>query len=337
MKKGFTLIELLAVIVILAIIALIASPIIIGLIDDARKESFKSSAYGIVKAGEILYSKDMMNNTKEEVVFTYNNGEETSSVDNKQLEYNGAKPDSGNVFINEDGKIAIIIYNGTYCAEKGYDESEIRITSKSKEECKITLPFECGNTLFDSRDGLSYTTIEIGEQCWMAENLKYTGNGCAGKTWNATAPHDACQSHSTDWGEEVLYQWEAAMNWDGVTPSNPEELERTQGLCPDGWHIPTDEEWTILTSFVVENAGTKLKAITPTWDGNDTVGFNAKPAGYRSSGGSLFFVGSFGYWWSSSISGSNAWYRSLYSGDSGVGRGSISQAVGSSVRCLLGQ
>jgi type IV pilus assembly protein PilA len=55
-QQGFTLIELLAVIVILAIIALISTPIIIGLIDDARKESFKNSAYGLVKSGELLYS-----------------------------------------------------------------------------------------------------------------------------------------------------------------------------------------------------------------------------------------------------------------------------------------
>src|SRR5574344_1921750 len=89
MKKGFTLIELLAVIVILAVIALISTPIIIGLIDDARKESFKSSAYGIVKAGEILYSKDMMKGTTEEVTFTYANGKETS-IEGKKLEYNGS-------------------------------------------------------------------------------------------------------------------------------------------------------------------------------------------------------------------------------------------------------
>ncbi|MGE5455741.1 MAG: prepilin-type N-terminal cleavage/methylation domain-containing protein, partial [Ignavibacteriales bacterium] len=77
-SKGFTLIELLAVIVILAIIALIATPIIIGLIDNTRKESFKDSAYGIVKAGEISYSKDLLDGINGEVTFTYTDGVESS-------------------------------------------------------------------------------------------------------------------------------------------------------------------------------------------------------------------------------------------------------------------
>jgi uncharacterized protein (TIGR02145 family) len=162
----------------------------------------------------------------------------------------------------------------------------------------------------------------------MAENLRYTGNGCTDKTWNDASPHDACRSHSTDWGEEVLYQWGAAMN--GSTN------EGAQGLCPDGWHVPTDEEWTILTDYVGSSPGTKLKS-SEYWNGDDNFGFNALPAGYRNNSGSLNDVGSNGYWWTSSPFGSNAWDRILYSGYSDVGRYDNSQADGRSVRCLLGQ
>jgi type IV pilus assembly protein PilA len=140
MKKGFTLIELLAVIVILSIIALISTPIIIGLIDNARKESFKSSAYGIVKSGEIFHSQDLLDGITEEVTFTYTDGEETSIPSGKKLEYNGTKPKSGEVKINSEGQIAIAIHNGNYCAEKRYKDSEITLSDKTEEDCKVPIP-----------------------------------------------------------------------------------------------------------------------------------------------------------------------------------------------------
>jgi len=140
MKKGFTLIELLAVIVILAVIALISTPIIIGLIDDARKEAFKNSAYGIIDAGEILYAKEMMNGTNEEVTFTYNEDGEESSPTGKKLDYNGTKPQNGQIKVNKEGQVAIAIHNGTYCAEKGYNDGEVIISDKTEAECKIPIP-----------------------------------------------------------------------------------------------------------------------------------------------------------------------------------------------------
>ncbi|MGE5456451.1 MAG: prepilin-type N-terminal cleavage/methylation domain-containing protein [Ignavibacteriales bacterium] len=140
MKKGFTLIELLAVIVILAIIALIASPIIIGLIDDARKESFKDSAYGIVNSGELLYSQDLLSGVIEEVTFTYIDGVESSSIGGKKLNYNGSKPKIGQVKVNNRGQVAIAIHNGNYCAEKGYNDSEVILSEKIEEECVLSIP-----------------------------------------------------------------------------------------------------------------------------------------------------------------------------------------------------
>jgi hypothetical protein len=125
--------------VILSIIALISTPIIIGLIDNVRKEAFKDSAYGIVNAGKFSYSLDLLNGTNVELSFTYTNGVETSSVEGKELSYSGTKPKNGEVRVNNLGLVAIAIHNGSYCARKGYYESEIILSEEEVEECIISL------------------------------------------------------------------------------------------------------------------------------------------------------------------------------------------------------
>lgn len=135
-KKGFTLIELLAVIVILAIIALIASPIIIGLIDDARKESIRSSSYGILSSAEKGFAKTLLNkNGATTTQYKYENGEETKIQGNIELKYNGKKPQNGIIFIDKTGKVEIAFYENGVCATKGYNDSEVTLSEVSIEEC----------------------------------------------------------------------------------------------------------------------------------------------------------------------------------------------------------
>ena len=132
-------------------------------------------------------------------------------------------------------------------------------------------------------------------------------------------------------------------------------VEGSQGLCPEGWHIPTDDEWKTLEMYLGmtqdevdksnvmrgTNEGNKLKGLTHSWctgtSGCGESGFNALPAGDRTTSGTLYDVGSYGIWWSSTSSGSNAWNRYLWSGHPGVRRITNSQAWGLSVRCLWGQ
>ncbi|MDD2489707.1 MAG: FISUMP domain-containing protein, partial [Bacilli bacterium] len=119
-----------------------------------------------------------------------------------------------------------------------------------------------------------------------------------------------------------------------------------------GWHVPTDAEWKTLekklgmeqaqadaTGYRGTNEGYKLKSTTY-WkndgNGDNSSGFNAKPAGYRYTSGTLNYVGSNGYWWSSSSDGPDAWRRYLPYFNSNVYRNTISQANGYSVRCLAG-
>ena len=137
-KNGFTLIELLAVVVILAVIALIATPLILGIINDARKGAFKNTAYGILEAGKFTYTSAIVKTGEiDSTAFTYVDGVETSNPSGRKLEYKGEKPQSGTVVLNSEGKMAIAIYNGSYCAEKDYDDVEVTISQKTAAECQV--------------------------------------------------------------------------------------------------------------------------------------------------------------------------------------------------------
>ncbi len=225
--------------------------------------------------------------------------------------------------------------NTTSCNITGLNETKTyyyRICTKDllgNQSCTAskdvrTLHWTCGDDIIDTRDGNTYKTTKIGDQCWFAENLKYTGNGCLKKTWDSsdTGPVDACKAN----GDEIHYQWVAAMN--GST-------EDVQGLCPSGWHIPTDAEWDILVNYAggSSTAGKKLKAVDG--NGTDDYGFNGLLVGYRGTSGALYGVGSYVYWWSSSPSGSNAWSHSVFSSGGTVRHLTYPQANGYSVRCIL--
>ena len=125
-KKGFTLIELLAVIVILAVIALIATPLIMNVINDARKNSFKDSAYGITKAIELKSMRERLND----------NGNSIFVVDltGTDLDFKGSKPKKGYAAINVSGDIALEMNDGTWCVTKGFTDTDVTIT-KLEEGC----------------------------------------------------------------------------------------------------------------------------------------------------------------------------------------------------------
>ena len=128
-KKGFTLVELLAVIVVLAIIALIAVPVVINITKSAQRGAFKSSAYGILESAKIYYlsgkvqSKDVL--SRIDVV-------QKDENDKYILEYNGEKPESGVIVFNSNGKSALAIKKGTFCASKNYNEEEIKVQDIDK-------------------------------------------------------------------------------------------------------------------------------------------------------------------------------------------------------------
>ena len=130
--NGFTLIELLAVIIIMAIIALITIPTILNIIENARKEAFKDSAYGIVSAAETKYMNSLLGKTSEGLIYEYANGKIVSGED---LDYRGETPKSGRVSITKEGKIGIAIDNGKWCATKDYDENEVSLKKLENNNC----------------------------------------------------------------------------------------------------------------------------------------------------------------------------------------------------------
>jgi uncharacterized protein (TIGR02145 family) len=120
----------------------------------------------------------------------------------------------------------------------------------------------------------------------------------------------------------------------------------TRGLCPTGWHVPTDGEWTTLETFLGGSsvAGGALKStatqptpggwLSPNTGATNSSGFSAGPGGLRIYTGVFNYVGNYGFWWSSSLSGTYAWPRVLYYYSGGISRGNLSRTYGFSVRCL---
>jgi uncharacterized protein (TIGR02145 family) len=149
-----------------------------------------------------------------------------------------------------------------------------------------SLMFDYG-TLIDFRDNEVYKTIKIGEQIWMAENLRYESTSECKNDWDwecvwRTRPrcYDRELNNCEVFG--MLYGREIAMNEEIYSEAHSNKV---RGICPEGWHLPNDTEWRELEKFVGESdAGTKLKANSELWSsggGTDDFGFNALPGGYH--------------------------------------------------------
>jgi uncharacterized protein (TIGR02145 family) len=143
----------------------------------------------------------------------------------------------------------------------------------------------------DTRDGSVYKTVEIGNQVWMAENLRYKIGG----SWCYDNDEANCQKYGR------LYDWKTART-----------------VCPAGWHLPSREEWQKLVDYAGGDsvAGKKLKSKSG-WsgkgNGKDSYGFLALPGGYRYSGGNFNDAGGNGNWWTATEDGGGiAYYRYMY-------------------------
>ncbi len=199
-------------------------------------------------------------------------------------------------------------------------------------------------------DGNAYDTVRIGTQVWMKENLKVSRyrNGVAIPTglnntsWSyrtsgACANYSNNVFNSTTYGK--LYNFYAVAD-----PS---------GLCPAGWHVPTDAEWYTLENYLDPSVndpnaagfrgtdvGAKLKAVSSLWaspnlDATNSSGFTALPGGYRGGNGVFNTLGDNGYWWSSTQNSSAyAWIRNLNFNNANSYRNISDKKYGFSVRCL---
>mgnify|MGYP004611379935 CR=1 FL=1 len=136
-KKGFTLIELLAVIIILAVIALIATPIVLNVVDNARKSANKDSAYGLLDSAKLYYMESLLDENK---------SLSGNLID--KINVSGRKPDSGTVYINNKGEIALSVVYDKVCYIKNYSETDLTEAEDTKN-CNISsLPSEPVSKLY---------------------------------------------------------------------------------------------------------------------------------------------------------------------------------------------
>ena len=159
----------------------------------------------------------------------------------------------------------------------------------------------CSNHLSDLRDSQTYKTVLIGNQCWMAENLNI---GVMVPNFNQTN-NDVVEKTCYNNDRELCKIYGGLYTWN----------EAVKGICPDGWHVPSNQEWTELNEYLgTAEAGTHLKSTSdndPSWDGDNTSGFSAIPSGV----GHEEYFGRLGHWavyWSSTgIDEDYAWFAQL--------------------------
>ena len=259
--------------------------------------------------------------------------------------------------------VAIVI---SLCISQGYGQTLKGVTSTGKEVDNTTvtatdkfvnehgaivslpritkngkLLFTCGTTITDV-DSNIYNTVQIGTQCWMKENLKTTkyadgtaiSNGGSSHTSTSTAYYyypNGNSSNKAVYG--LLYNWAAVMKGASSSNTNPSGV---QGICPDGWHVPSNAEWVQLTDYVKSQSEylcndnttyiAKALAADTAWttssttchigktlSANNATGFSALPAGFRYYGSNSGFGGltTMADFWSSTSSGSDA-YRCFF-------------------------
>lgn len=230
--------------------------------------------------------------------------------------------------ISQDLKFAGDIY--------AVKETDIVTLKEKTEISNDKLIMESIHNLIDT-DWNSYKVIKIGNQLWMAENLRTTrfNDGTRipdvsdSRLWSSLISPGYCLYNNDPGKYKVKY----GVLYNGYTIS-------TGKLCPLGWHVPSAEEWTSLTRFCgVNTAGGKLKEInnwmSPNTGATNSSGFAALPGGSRGNLGSFMDAGIRGHWWSSSESdNSNVRNNTMSYSNSDVTGSSDNKQSGLSVRCM---
>jgi len=362
-NKAFTLIELLVVI---AIIGLLATISVISL-NNARAKA--RDAKRVADVRQVQTALELFFNDKGyyPTIAEFNSGSLYSTSTSGTTTYmailpSAPSPTDGscdsryNQFIYSAADNGAT-YNLSFCLGNSLGSLNgggacATASGLSNEFCPCTENTICGLHCFYG--GQIYNTVAIGNQCWFKNNLNIgtmigsklsddltlqpqTNNGiiekyCYDYVKDGDAEQEAAGITNCD-SDGGLYQWEEAMQYSVVAG--------TQGICPTGWHIPTDLEQDTLDQYLndttcdadrvghydCDNAITKLQV-------GGISGFESLLTGFCESNGSFNYQGTLALFWSSSMSGPNAFYRALSTDYLGVYRGYINPAIGFSVRCL---
>jgi uncharacterized protein (TIGR02145 family) len=205
------------------------------------------------------------------------------------------------------------------------------------------------------QSGITYKTIEIGSQVWMAENLRTTKYRNGDVIPNVLGTLISDYTYDEEWGNLTTGAW--------VHYNNDSQYECPYGkfynwyavsdareLCPNGWHVPTYQEWSTLVNYLdpvsnggleISTAGGKMKSTgaeywhNPNTDATNESGFSGLANGQVSEGGLIMDIGDFGIWWTSSdIYSTNAIIMGIEFNTGNVGKMDNSWNSGYPVRCI---
>ncbi|MFA4942478.1 MAG: FISUMP domain-containing protein [Patescibacteria group bacterium] len=349
-KKGFTLIELL---VVLGVIGIIMTLSVISF-RETRTNTRDMKRISDIK--QIQSALELYRTNEGSYPTEIASGQNIESASTTYLNNLPTNPTSANPEICSSSDYIYTSDSQTYtlnfCLEKNSGALTAGYHCATPQGISNTACPTCGtnqinivylnghicNTGSPDYDTCTYDVISIGDQCWLKQNINIgtiadqTNNNVLEKRCYGDN-YANCQTYGG------LYQWGEAIQYlngaSNTTDWSPEPTEHVQGLCPIGWHIPTNNEWSALDTYIGGGNLTQpaLKSQTPAWDGLDTYGFSGLPGGYLA--GSYDYLSTRGYFWSSSITNStNAFGRWLQYGSEIFDAISYNRTYGSSVRCL---
>ncbi len=219
--------------------------------------------------------------------------------------------------------------------------------------------FLCKNGAWENRSGTvtflgqTYRTVQIGEQTWMAENMNFRYDHTTGATVSSCYNPSLENCGTNGWS----YPWISAMDFGKLFSSDVRDcgydvtcikyVEHPRGMCPEGWHLPSSEEWKTLRTYVAnflfngktDSVGYALKS-TSGWDndgnGSDAFGFNALPTGYYNATDQIYYdrLDNAYYWSSTEYDRHDAYYWILKSDANGLEEGAMGKYHSGAVRCV---
>jgi uncharacterized protein (TIGR02145 family) len=300
---------------------------------------------------------------------TAGDGSETKVTAGTNVTVTGSGTSASPYVVNTtevDGDVTNELQNLTEVLTKSNDAGNLTITNLANPIAATDAATKAYVDLLESKlealegvkdiDNNRYDIITIGTQTWMSENLKTTkySDGTViplitdGIAWGDSSTNGApgyCWYNAPNESTNLI-AYGALYNWYAIDPLS----NGNKNVCPTGWHVPTDGEWDILRDHLdpaangnTNIAGVKMKEaglahwFTPNTGATNESGFAGLPGGFRSAffAGIFYFIGNFGYWWSSTeFNTSNAWSRNLDYNNGNVDRDNYSKGSGFSVRCL---
>ncbi len=308
-KNGFTLIEIIIALFIIGLIITLAN-ISINRIKEKGRDIKRIDNIKQIQLALEIYRRDV-GSYPETITF----GGELTNPTNPNIIYLNEIPtnlpyknnenclDEEYTYSTEDG-----FYLIDFCLERPTENYALGHNCAKTEGIYDGRCFQCGTLLSYQEE--NYNTVQIGNQCWMAKNLN------SGTMINSTVlqlNNDNIEKYCPNNIEDNcdiyggLYQWNEMMGYSTE--------EGSQGICPTGWHLPTDNEWTELTRYVIDDpscdtssgcppSGEKIKASpedTPPWNGTNDFNFSALPAGFCNNLGVFYSPGTRAHFWSSTI------------------------------------